>query len=595
MALNFPSSPADGQTYTAEGRSWTWSAARSSWQSTTVVFDTPPTASQSANTVYSAPNGSAGTPVFRALVSNDLPNISLSTKVTGTLPTANGGTNLTTFTSGGAIYASSTSVLTSGTLPLASGGTGQTTKAAAFNALSPVTSTGDLILGNGTNSSTRLAIGTNGYVLTSNGTTASWQASSGGGGGVTSFSGGSTGLTPNTATTGAISLGGTLSGLNGGTGQSYFNYGDLIYGSGGTGQLSWLAISTSYNGAVLQSNGSAPYWGSLDISSLSGTLGANHGGTGTTTYPQYGQLLIGNGISYNVANLTAGPNITITNSYGGITIESTGGTALPSQAGQSGKYLTTNGTSLSWGAVSAGGGGPTISGLYVSVSGYSSLGGYAPTSNLSKPLIAATAMSPSTYGAFSFRSTSGNYNINGASINSINISDSAGGYNSYNSGTDFSGYPFNFRVDDSIVSCYGLSIYNAAMFTLFTDSENAMTSPNLGPFDAGSAYNNNSEITINTSTGSIYKTGGGGVDVEKSMPGYYYLRFGTGNSSYMSGFSVDSIMVKAGGIGTTYNTYYSGSDFYSSFAENTSFGMFQMQMQVYNPTLQTLLDNTFRA
>lgn len=44
-----------------------------------------------------------------------------------------------------------------------------------FNALSPITSTGDLIVGNGTNSATRLAIGTNGYVLTSNGTTATWS------------------------------------------------------------------------------------------------------------------------------------------------------------------------------------------------------------------------------------------------------------------------------------------------------------------------------------------------------------------------------------------------------------------------------------
>jgi hypothetical protein len=67
-----------------------------------------------------------------------------------------------------------------GTLPLTNGGTGQTTASAGFNALSPVTTTGDLIIGNGTNSSTRLGIGTNGYVLTSNGTTATWSAATGG-------------------------------------------------------------------------------------------------------------------------------------------------------------------------------------------------------------------------------------------------------------------------------------------------------------------------------------------------------------------------------------------------------------------------------
>ena len=102
-----------------------------------------------------------------------------------------------------------------GTLPIGNGGTGQTTASAAFNALSPVTTTGDLIIGNGTNSATRLAIGANGYVLTSNGTTATWAASTGG---VTSFSAGTTGLTPNTATTGAVTLSGTLAVSNGGTG-----------------------------------------------------------------------------------------------------------------------------------------------------------------------------------------------------------------------------------------------------------------------------------------------------------------------------------------------------------------------------------------
>jgi hypothetical protein len=94
----------------------------------------------------------------------------------GTIQTGYGGTGLTSYTSGGAVYANSSSTLTSGTLPVTAGGTGQTTASAAFNALSPITSTGDLIVGNGSNSATRLPIGTNGYFLTSNGTTASWAA-----------------------------------------------------------------------------------------------------------------------------------------------------------------------------------------------------------------------------------------------------------------------------------------------------------------------------------------------------------------------------------------------------------------------------------
>lgn len=176
-------------------------------------------------------------------------------------------------------------VTVAGTLAVANGGTGQTTSSAAFNALSPITTTGDLIIGNGTNSATRLGIGSNGFVLTSNGTTATWAASTGG---VTSFSAGTTGLTPSTGTTGAITLAGTLAVANGGTGQ--------------------------------------------------------------TTYTD-GQLLIGNstGNTLSKSTLTAGSGITITNGSGTITIASTG--SLPSQTGNAGKYLTTDGTTASWGAI----------------------------------------------------------------------------------------------------------------------------------------------------------------------------------------------------------------------------------------------------
>lgn len=58
---------------------------------------------------------------------------------------------------------------------IANGGTNATSATTAFNNLSPITSTGDLIVGNGSNSATRLGIGTSGYVLKSTGTTAAWQ------------------------------------------------------------------------------------------------------------------------------------------------------------------------------------------------------------------------------------------------------------------------------------------------------------------------------------------------------------------------------------------------------------------------------------
>ena len=94
-----------------------------------------------------------------------------------------------------------------GVVAIANGGTGQTTASAAFNALSPVTSTGDLIIGNGANSSTRLPIGANNYVLTSNGTTAVWAVASGSGATITNDTTTATNVYPTfaAATSGALS------------------------------------------------------------------------------------------------------------------------------------------------------------------------------------------------------------------------------------------------------------------------------------------------------------------------------------------------------------------------------------------------------
>ena len=223
-----------------------------------------------------------------------------SITLAGTLATTNGGTGLTAFTSGGAVYATSTSALTTGTLPIASGGTGQITASAAFNALSPITSTGDLIIGTGVNTASRLAIGTNGYILTSNGTTATWSAPPATG--VTSFQTSLSGLTPSSSTTGAVTLAGTLGPTSGGTGLTTYATGDILYASA-TNTLSKLAAGT--NGYILTLTAGIPSWqpntggvtsfsaGTTGLTpststtgaiTLAGTLVSANGGTGFSTY-----------------------------------------------------------------------------------------------------------------------------------------------------------------------------------------------------------------------------------------------------------------------------------------------------------------------
>ena len=64
-----------------------------------------------------------------------------------------------------------------------------------------------------------------------NRTTTFWSLA-GGGVSVSSFNAGTTGLTPSTATTGAVTLGGTLSVANGGTGSNSFESGNIPFSNG---------------------------------------------------------------------------------------------------------------------------------------------------------------------------------------------------------------------------------------------------------------------------------------------------------------------------------------------------------------------------
>jgi hypothetical protein len=112
------------------------------------------------------------------------------------------------------------------------------------------------------------------------------------------------------------SLSSPVSIANGGTGSTTApTAGQLLVGTTGGGFST--ATPTAGTGlSVSAGSGSLQY-------SLSTPVSIANGGTGTTTAPANGKLLIGNSSGgYSVANLTAGSNVTITNSSGGISIAS---------------------------------------------------------------------------------------------------------------------------------------------------------------------------------------------------------------------------------------------------------------------------------
>lgn len=184
-------------------------------------------------------------------------------------------------------------------------------------------------------------------------TAITWAQFSGAGSGVSSITFGSTGLTPATATTGAVTVAGTLAVASGGTNITSYAVGDLIYAST-TGILSKLADVATGNALISGGVGVAPSYGKIALTThVSGTLPVANGGTGDTTYTN-GQLLIGNttGNTLTKATLTAGSGITITNGTGTITIASSGGGTVTSVAQSftggiisvAGSPITTSGT-----------------------------------------------------------------------------------------------------------------------------------------------------------------------------------------------------------------------------------------------------------
>ena len=140
---------------------------------------------------------------------------------------------------------------------------------------------------------------------------------------------------------------GAVSGLAASATTDTTNAANISSGTLPTGRL-----SGSYTGITAVGTLTSGAWNATAI-------GVGYGGTGLTATPSNGQLAIGNGTGFSLATLTAGGNVSITNSSGGITISAT-----PAAGGTVTSVDGSGGTT-----------GLTLSGGPITVSGTLTLGG----------------------------------------------------------------------------------------------------------------------------------------------------------------------------------------------------------------------------
>ena len=148
-----------------------------------------------------------------------------------------------------------------------------------------------------------LTLGTNNHVLTADSSVAGgvkWAAAAASG--VTTINFSTTGLTPNSATAGAITVGGVLIGANGGTGYNTYSPGQILYGASGlspAGTLVKLDIGAAGKVLTVNSAGTAPEWAdnAVQASGVSGRVQISDGS---------GNFTNNAGLSFLTQSLTVG-------------------------------------------------------------------------------------------------------------------------------------------------------------------------------------------------------------------------------------------------------------------------------------------------
>lgn len=322
-------------------------------------------------------------------------------------------------------------------------------------------------------------------------------------GGVTSFSAGTTGFTPNTDTTGAVTLAGVLNAANGGTGAATLT--GYVYGNG-TGVMTAATTipTTSLSGTITNAQLANS---AITINGTSVSLG---GSTSVGTVTSVAALTLGTtgtDLSSTVANGTTTPVITLNvptasatnrgalsaadwttfNSKGSGSVTSVSGTGTVNGLTLTGTVTTTG--SLTLGGTLSGVANSALTNSSITINGSSvSLGGsITVTATATSALTIGTGLSGTSYNGSSpvtiaidstvatlaGTQTLTNKTISGASNTLSNIA--------------------NASLTNSSVTYNGVAVALGSSGTITANTNNALT---IGTGLSGTSFNGSSAVTI---------------------------------------------------------------------------------------------------
>lgn len=337
----------------------------------------------------------------------------------------------------------------------------------------------------------------------------------GGVAGVASFTTSLNGLTPNVATTGAVTLAGTLGVASGGTGATTFAQGGILYGDT-TNPLAATAVGTA--GHVLTSNGAglAPTFQATQdtgITSLNGETGA------TQTFTN-----MANGVT-----ITSAGNAHALGLAGQIPVAN-GGTGL-------GSYIT--------GDIVYASGAGTLAGLNVGSASQVLKGGVTPTWGALTNQAAISQYNIAIGDAGSAIVSSSRILIGRSAANSVEIGNNTAANLVYINNTDASSTTYH-RGKAEFAVTFNAAADNNVAFGLNSLASGAVSGTNNASFGSGSlsaVTSGGNNVAVGKDAGNVITTGDGNVllgnNADASALGdNYAIAIGDGATSGQGGIAV---------------------------------------------------------